>query len=964
MTTRRLWFVSFVLAAAVSAAAQTPRGEQKIARQLIIEVAGTGALPSPAAIVSDFNAGKGLPDSLTFGSPESVESLLVLPRKKRFEVSLGQAEDACDNLSNLLILTYPPATDIEQIERVLRRKPGILHVEKNRTVQFLAAVTPNDPFFPARGTSFLPDDYQWGSTLLRLPQAWALAKGTGNIGVIDIGIEVNHPDLQPLTSTTNGNVRRHLSRELSTDTEDIDELSDCGLNCFAGHGSHVAGILAATPNNGVGVTGACWNCSLMVMVNTNALDMAQGLALLSDQGAQVVSMSFGFNGVTSCDLQPQQLACRAIACGEQRDLFMVASSGNNKTDLQFPASDPRVVSAGGLEPDGSFWDWANDPEGCPTAGSNMDCGSNYQVNPALKMQDLVAPATEVLSSFYTNQIHNAGARCLDRSTFPRLTPPIEVPGQGLGYDTCSGTSMAAPYIAGIAGILRSVNPLLTKAQIRELLVRNSRCPQCFPYPNNKLGNGYPDAEASVRSALGCSDGKLSLNKLKPLFGLLSATAGEYTYTTTPQLAAALTRGPLAYQAAGGAPIFGYSQFPDACWPDECEPSKQPRASSFVFATEVDPVLGTSTLDPLYRLSLGTGNTFADSARDSAYAVSAVDRNFLLGQGYKVDGIEGYIYPSTCGAISGCPGPAGTKQLRRYYNSSAHDYALFLEGEQIPAGYFLTSDPLLPVIGHAYANLDADSDGLIDAAEALLGTNPVALDTDNDGLSDGTEVLKGIDADPRAAMSCPFFTDGFETLTASWDGVGELLNGGSLSTSPEAATVGQRGLLVSLSGLADARASLRDDLNQPARSLDTSFYLDSSNLNLPSGSDVRILFGQSRIQGVTTGVLSLRLFSVPFGFNIRYLEVSARRDNGTWAVADPVLLSGEPRLLRVQWKAATAALANGFAALSVGDDTKIVVENLDNDAQRIDFVRFGAVALVDAGTSGQIYLDEYASRRID
>lgn len=96
---------------------------------------------------------------------------------------------------------------------------------------------------------------------------------------------------------------------------------------------------------------------------------------------------------------------------------------------------------------------------------------------------------------------------------------------GSGYDICTGTSMSSPYVAAVGGILRSINPLLSKAEIRESLTSNASLGH-LSSPHAKLGFGVPDADASAEDVLGTVSGQVLGKRLTPLFELYSSTAGD------------------------------------------------------------------------------------------------------------------------------------------------------------------------------------------------------------------------------------------------------------------------------------------------------------------------------------------------------------------------------------------------------------------------------------------------------
>ncbi len=112
----------------------------------------------------------------------------------------------------------------------------------------------------------------------------------------------------------------------------------------------------------------------------------------------------------------------------------------------------------------------------------------------------MAPAEAVVSTFYPSYDWNAFGCHHDTMVYAN------------GYGACTGTSMSAPYVAGVVGLVRSVNPLLTQAQVRDALITNSSLASSF---DDQFGYGIPDTEASVAAVFGRAGGEEVKNRLTP-----------------------------------------------------------------------------------------------------------------------------------------------------------------------------------------------------------------------------------------------------------------------------------------------------------------------------------------------------------------------------------------------------------------------------------------------------------------
>lgn len=252
---------------------------------------------------------------------------------------------------------------------------------------------------------------QWALGKIQMPLAWDLARGQGAvIAVLDTGVDVNHPELQ-------GRLLPGFSF-----TDDTTNVAD---NC--GHGTHVTGIVAANTNNGVGIAGVAPEAQILpvkvmeryqvgVSCYGSYSDFAAGLIYATDHGARVVNMSFG--GTTN-----STTLANAIAYAADRGVLLVGAAGNNNSStLFYPAAYTQVIAVAGT--DGADARYAS---------------SNYG-----DWVDIAAPAVGVYS-LYSNS----------------------------SYTYMSGTSMAAPHVAGVAGLLLSQNPAYTAADLRALLQNNA-----------------------------------------------------------------------------------------------------------------------------------------------------------------------------------------------------------------------------------------------------------------------------------------------------------------------------------------------------------------------------------------------------------------------------------------------------------------------------------------------------------
>ncbi|NOX61833.1 MAG: S8 family serine peptidase [Chloroflexi bacterium] len=330
----------------------------------------------------------------------------------------------------VLALSVPFGQEKDWVEK-LRSTSAVRWAEPNYYVEALAA--PNDPLWP---------DQWWQQTIATL-SAWDIAWGAKEVvvAVVDTGVDLNHPDLGPLwfnedeipdnrvDDDANGKVDDMVGwhwyfDENGNPREDNDVQIPIEWNPFPNpkgfHGMHVAGIVNATVDNGVGVAGVARGPRLMVLRVLNEygtgtmLDVASAIHYAVDNGARVINLSLGAT-------ENAQVVQDAVAYATERNVMVVAAAGNGGSAVYYPAALPNVLAVGGTTEDDELYERSS-------RGPEID---------------LVAPATHILSTWAAS-----------------------VRG---GYFEMNGTSMAAPQAAAAAALLFSLRPEATVEQVRDWL---------------------------------------------------------------------------------------------------------------------------------------------------------------------------------------------------------------------------------------------------------------------------------------------------------------------------------------------------------------------------------------------------------------------------------------------------------------------------------------------------------------
>lgn len=279
------------------------------------------------------------------------------------------------------------ARSLEAAARIYRADPRVLYAEPDTILRKLE--TPNDPSFSA----------QWGMARIQMPRAWDSSHGSPAryVAVLDCGIyeagsayggNPGHPDI-------NGKVV--LRRDFTS--------SPFGADDFCNHGTHVAGIVAANTNNGLGVAGVGYDTRLFngKVLNDQGVGpeswTVNGIYWAADNGASVINLSLGAPGTCSTSLQA------AIDYAWARNVVIVAAAGNDGTSVsQQPANCARVVGVAATD-------------GSDNRASFSSFGSWVQV---------AAPGVGIYS---TNWVGS--------------------------YEPFDGTSQAAPHVSGLAALIWS-----------------------------------------------------------------------------------------------------------------------------------------------------------------------------------------------------------------------------------------------------------------------------------------------------------------------------------------------------------------------------------------------------------------------------------------------------------------------------------------------------------------------------
>jgi len=338
------------------------------------------------------------------------------------------------------VVQLPAGADLAQYAASYLSRPEVTYVEPNCLLHLEGY--PNDPLFGQQWG--LDNTGQEGGTPgadIQAVNAWDLTAGNRDVvvAVIDTGIDYTHPDLQ--ANMWVNETEWAGAPGMDDDGNGIvDDIHGARWTHLYGapssgnpmddhdHGTHVAGIIGAVGNNGVGMAGINWNVRLMAlkfMDSSGRGSEADELAALDyalDKGARISNNSWGGGGYS-------QAVKNMLAVAAASNHLFVAAAGNSGTDNDVSATYP------------ASYDNANI---LSVAASDRDDGRASFTCYGRHSVDVAAPGVDILSSLI-----------------------------GGVYDSFSGTSMSAPHVTGLAALLLSLRPGTSYAQLKEMILNGA-----------------------------------------------------------------------------------------------------------------------------------------------------------------------------------------------------------------------------------------------------------------------------------------------------------------------------------------------------------------------------------------------------------------------------------------------------------------------------------------------------------
>ncbi len=342
---------------------------------------------------------------------------------------------------------------------------------------------PNDGFFHAKGSWGQDFDDQWGLKRIGFAAAgrngkrslWPRKATATVVAVVDTGVDFGHPELYGAlwaNAADDPNNRKDDDRNGHTDDflgwNFVDNNNITADN--NGHGTFVAGIIAAATDNQLGIAGVNpWARIMPVKVaghagKSNSVDVAQGIAYAARMGARVINVSIGGRTLT-------RIEQAAVDEAVKRGALVVVAAGNEGVDVS-------EISPAGLR--GVITVAATNPRDHRENYSNWGGGV-----------DIAAPGTDILS---LRAIQTDLMQFVD----PKYQPGAHMVGTHNQYYRLSGRSFAAPYVSAVASLLLSINPALTAEEVKRMILHAAR-DIGSPGVDNLTGYGLLDADAALKA---------------------------------------------------------------------------------------------------------------------------------------------------------------------------------------------------------------------------------------------------------------------------------------------------------------------------------------------------------------------------------------------------------------------------------------------------------------------------------
>ncbi len=361
--------------------------------------------------------------------------------KKKYSLRTGRYKGIIEvpEVSHTYIIEPEVNTqqEFDQAFDSLRKDPSFEYIEPDQRVT--VQMTPNDPYFSSSGSWGQSYNDLYGLQKISAPAAWDLATGNGvTVAVVDTGIDNTHPDMA-------ANVWNNLNEIPGNGIDDdgngyIDDVwgwdfanGDNNPLDDHGHGTHVAGTIAAIGNNMTGIIGIAPGAKVIAVKGMDQSGsgydswLAEAIIYAANNGADVINNSWIGTGYS-------KVIEEAVNYAHSLGVVVVAAAGNDGKEVQdyYPAALNNVITVAASE-------YGDSPAYFSNWGNKID---------------VVAPGVDILSL---------------RASGTSMGNVV-----GSYYTRADGTSMAAPQVAGLAALILSRHPEFSNEQVRQVICTSAK----------------------------------------------------------------------------------------------------------------------------------------------------------------------------------------------------------------------------------------------------------------------------------------------------------------------------------------------------------------------------------------------------------------------------------------------------------------------------------------------------------
>ena len=402
------------------------------------------------------------------------------------------------------IKNSPSIEDLKRIVKGLKQNPKVEIADLSPVGTIYPQRIPNlgkDPQWKDSWNEKNPSGKNWGLEAISTPSAWDhndLIQKV-KIGIVDIGFKINHEDLkipEGISQISYLNLKKLI--------RDIDEINsrekrkECKLSQEGAinHGTHIAGIVGALSNNEVGITGILWERDLSIYeIDLKQYNLLKGVEWLLNRGVKIINLSFGFNSKCTPEEKIEDgQEYYNVKLKELRkrfpDLLIIQAAGNSDTEAtkeilfnpelkkpKYEELEKVVITVGAIENKGR-------------GKYRMANFSNFG-----NLIDVVAPGVDIYSTLrdesklqnllsfnfhWSKLFSNPFGPCFDFFNN--------------AYGCMQGTSMAAPFVTGVAGLVWGATPDLTAEQVKEIIINSADRPITYKDKEYKILNAKTSVE--------------------------------------------------------------------------------------------------------------------------------------------------------------------------------------------------------------------------------------------------------------------------------------------------------------------------------------------------------------------------------------------------------------------------------------------------------------------------------------